>query len=141
MELSVVGVVLVVTGGSDHSSSNPSSVAPTLAQLESATGLRLPSSISKYRTVRLDPSQVDVTFTIPPSDVDRLVSGSSLPPLSPARVITHTSPLWSLDPSGSIRGTSTTRDGAKIDLEVVSGDPAVVRLSVQAVSTTTTVQQ
>jgi hypothetical protein len=138
--LAIVGVLLVVTGGSDHSSTNQGS-APTRADLESVTGLRFPSSISKYETVRLDPSQVDVRFKIPASDVDRLVSGSNLPPLTSTRVITHLSPLWSLNPSGPLRGTSTTRRGAHIDLEVEGGDPATVRLSVQAVATTTTVQQ
>jgi hypothetical protein len=135
--LAIVGVVLVATGGSDHTT-NPSGAAPTRAQLESLTGLRFPSSISRYETVRLDPSQVDVRFRIPASDVDQLVSGSHLPPLSSARVITHLSPLWSLNPSGPLRGTTITRDGAKIDLEVEGGDPATVRLSVQAVGTTTT---
>jgi hypothetical protein len=141
--LAIVGVVLVATGGSDDPSSQSASAAPTRAQLEAATGLRFPSSISKYETVRLDPAQVDVRFDIPANDVDRLVSGSGLPPLSSTRVITHLSPLWSLDPSGQIRGTATTRRGAQIGLEVVGGDPAVVRLSVRAVptSTTTTVQQ
>ncbi len=141
--LAIVGVVLVVTGGSDEPSSSSASAAPTRAQLEAATGLRLPSSISKYESVRLDPGQVDVRFEIPASDVDRMVSGSKLPPLSSTRVIAHPSPLWALNPKGPIRGTSTTRRGAEIDLEVVGdGDPAVVRVSVLAVPTTsTTVQQ
>jgi hypothetical protein len=135
--LAIVGVVLVVTGGSDHST-NPSSAAPTRAQLESLTGLRFPSSISKYETVRLDPGQIDVRFRIPAGDVDSLVTGSNLPPLSSTRVITHLSPLWSLNPSGPIHGTTITRRGAQIDLEVEGGDPATVRLSVRAVPTTTT---
>jgi hypothetical protein len=139
--LAIIGVVLVATGGSDDSSTNQTSDAPTRAQLEATTGLRLPSSISKYETVRLDPGQVDVRFQIPASDVDRLVSGSGLAPLSSTRVITRPSPLWALNPTGPIRGTSTTRRGAQIGLEVVGGDPAVVRLSVTAVATTTTVQQ
>jgi hypothetical protein len=136
--LAIVGVVLVARGGSDDSKNSTTSAAPTRAQLEAVTGLRFPSSISKYETVQLHPGQIDVRFELPASEVNRLVSGSGLPPLAATRVIQHPSPLWALNPSGPIRGTTVTRRGAQIDLEVVGGDPAVVRLSVLAVPTTTT---
>jgi hypothetical protein len=140
--LLAVGLALIASGGSDHATSGGATTlpfdSPSRAQLERATGLHLPASVTGYQSVQLAPSQLDVTFHLAPADVDALVSRSGLPPLSAARVIAHSSPLWELNPTGTVRGTSATRDGMQLDLEVVDGTPAVARLAVVAGGSTTT---
>ena len=130
--LAVVGIVLVVTGENDEGSGPFPAENPTKDQLAAVTGLGFPSTVTNYRSVRLDRDQLDVTFELPARDVDALVSDSDLPPLSPTRVIAHSSPLWELNATGEIAATSDSRGGLTINLEAVSGQPTVVRLSVVA---------
>jgi hypothetical protein len=140
--LLAVGLALIASGGSDQATPKGSSTlpfdSPSRTELEKATGLRLPASVTGYQSVQLAPNQLDVTFHVPPADVGALVEASRLPPLSSTRVIAHPSPLWDLNPSGTVHGTTTTRDGMRINLEVVDGTPSVVRLDIVAAGASTT---
>ena len=130
--LVVIGVVLVVTGGDTDTpapdgrtggtattdatpdgTADGSAPAVTLplqdtsqAAVEELTGLVLPAGTADFLTAQLeDGTQLDVTFTIPAAAADAFISASGLPtPVEGDRVVIHSSPLWKLNPEGTIRG-------------------------------------
>lgn len=110
----------------------PFDSSPSRAKLEEITGLRFPDSTDGYRSVRAAEGELDVTFRMDPADIESFVAHSKLPALRSERLIAHPSPVWSLDPGGEVRSTSTRRDGMRIALEIVDGTepPATVRLVV-----------
>ena len=127
--------------GGDTTTATSDGTPPTLAvdtpskdELSAATGLVFPPSTAGYRSVQLGPGQIDVLTTMAASEVDAFVEGSDLPALTDGqRTIAHPSPLWELNPTGGSAGTSATRDGVSIAVEVVGdGDPRAVRVSVIA---------
>lgn len=99
----------------------PFSESPSRAEVERASGLRLPASTSDYRSVRVGEGELDITFRFATGDVDAFVAASKLPPLGDQRLIAHPSPVWSLDPGGTVRSTSTTRRGLRIAVEIIDG--------------------
>lgn len=141
----VIGGCLVVTGGG---SDEPDTTAPrgrptsTLplgdlseAGVEALSGVDVPDSASDFLSARLDGDrQLDVTFTIPPDALAGLVAASGLPPLTESnRVITHSSPLWKLNPGTPISGVADLRDGTNRAIEVTpEGDRLRVRLTLRA---------
>lgn len=105
-------------------------VAPTKAEIADEAGIEFPSSTDGFRLVRISPSQVDVTFTLDPDQVDAFASGSGLELREGQRVIMHASPIWDLAVDGTVRGGSSVRDGVKRSAEVVAdGDLARIRLT------------
>lgn len=95
--------------------------SPSRADVEAATGLHLPASSSDYRSARVGEGELDVTFRFATGDIEAFISGSKLPALRTERLIAHPSPVWSLDPGGPVRSTSTTRRGLRIGAEIVDG--------------------
>lgn len=147
--LLAVGLVLVVTGG-DGGDPNPTTTTrpegrpgPTLALddlsvagVEELSGLAIPRDATDFLTAKLaENQQLDVTFTMAPEDEGGFVTSSGLPPLAPeARVITHSSPLWKLNPEGEIEGAADVRDGINRAVELVpEGDRLRARITLQAV--------
>ena len=110
----------------------PFDSSPSRSRLEQLTGLRFPTSTTTYRSVRAAEGELDVTFQMDPADVESFVADSKLPAPRAERLIAHPSPVWSLDPGGDVRSTSTTRDGLRIAAEIVTvpGPLATVRLVV-----------
>lgn len=98
----------------------PFESSPSRADLEDITGLRFPDSTTGYRSARASDAELDVTFRMDPADADSFVADSGLPELRAERLLAHPSPVWSLDPGGDVRSTSTARDGMRIALEVVT---------------------
>jgi len=132
--LVVFGVVLVATGddSAPPSSTPPSSGAAgpratlpldstSQSAVEGLTGLVLPPTAADFLTARLaDGTQLDVTFTIPTAEEPAFVTGSGLPDLEAGtRVVTHSSPLWKLNPDGTIRGATDTRGRVRRAVELV----------------------
>ncbi len=120
--IAALGIWLVVTGGQD--AADPPGTQPRSEATLPATdtdsdtvaalaGLALPASTGDFLTARLDDgSQLDITLTIDPGDEQDFVSGSGLPTPKPSeRFITHSSPLWVLNPEAPIRGTQDTYEG------------------------------
>jgi hypothetical protein len=141
-----VGGCLVFTGGE---SAPPPSVAATpssgppgtlplgdtsIAGVEALSGLDIPDGATDFLTARTDAEQqLDVTFTIAPTDEVAFLAGSGLPPLGDeARVITHSSPLWKLNPGTPIRGAADVRGDVNRSVELTpEGDRIRVRVTLQ----------
>ncbi len=141
----LVGGCLVITGG-DSRDPGPSTTAPrptstlplgdlSLVGVEQLSGIDVPDGAADFLSARLDGDrQLDVTFTIPPADLGRLVSASGLPPVTEGnRVILHSSPLWKLNPGTPLSGVADVREDVNRALEVTpEGDRLRVRLTLQA---------
>lgn len=144
----IVGVALVVTGNEEAARPGPSTTAPrdttrptlplgegTLSQARVAelARLELPEGTADFLSAQLDDRrQLDVTFTIPVEGEAAFVAGSGLPPLTEgSRVVTHASPLWELNPGGTIRGTSDVSGRVRRAVELVpEGDRLRARVVV-----------
>lgn len=99
------GLVLVVVGGGTPTPTTAEGTSGTLPgdlsreSVEAWSGLVLPPSAEEFLTATVG-SQLDVTFTMAPEDVDTFVEGSALPAPQPERrVVLHSSPLWKLNPT------------------------------------------
>lgn len=109
--------------------------SPSRAEIETATGLAFPDSLADYRSVELDPSELNIAATIALADVADFVSSSELTSATTKRVIAHASPVWDQNPTGSITAYGRESDELRTLVEVVTptdGDRATVRLVVQA---------
>jgi hypothetical protein len=151
-----VGVVLVVTGGSDETAgpTTTTSVAADAAApadpatdtqplplddtsqqgIESLSGLVLPDGVTDFLTARLDDDrQLDVTFQLPADGVDAFLRDSGLPDLAPdQRVVIHSSPLWKLNPDEGttlVGGTDRYGDIARA-VELLTAPDGTVRARV-----------
>ncbi len=139
--LVVVGVVLVVTAEDDEPA-GPSTTTTTttpgqaprvtlaaddtsIAGVSSLAGLVVPDGVSDFLSAATeDRAQLDVTFTLPSDQIAAFVSGSGFPSLAEGQaVITHSSPLWKLNPEGTVSG-ATDRFPAE---GAADGTSAVVR--------------
>ena len=148
--LVVVGIVLVVTG--DDEPTGPSTTTTTVADgqaptatlplddtsvkgVSSMAGLVAPDAAKDFLTAATEnKAQLDVTFTLPSDLVAAFVSGSGFPALVEGeKVVTHSSPLWKLNPEGTESGAadSVTVDGVTVVRAVETvpeGDRVRVRL-------------
>lgn len=148
--LVVVGIVLVVTG--DDEPTGPSTTTTTVADgqaptatlplddtsvkgVSSMAGLVVPDAAKDFLTAATEnKAQLDVTFTLPSDQVEAFVSGSGFPALVEGeKVVTHSSPLWKLNPEGTESGAadSVTVDGVTVVRAVETvpeGDRVRVRL-------------
>ncbi|HMR97280.1 MAG TPA: hypothetical protein PKE05_17220 [Microthrixaceae bacterium] len=148
--LVVVGIVLVVTG--DDEPTGPSTTTTTVADgqaptatlplddtsvegVSSMAGLVVPDGAKDFLTAATEnKAQLDVTFTLPSDQVEAFVSGSGFPALVEGeKVVTHSSPLWKLNPEGTESGAagSVTVDGVTVVRAVETvpeGDRVRVRL-------------
>ena len=148
--LVVVGIVLVVTGGDEPT--GPSTTTTTVADgqtptatlplddtsvegVSSMAGLVVPDGAKDFLTAATEnKAQLDVTFTLPSDQVEAFVSGSGFPALVEGeKVVTHSSPLWKLNPEGTESGAacSVTVDGVTVVRAVETvpeGDRVRVRL-------------
>ncbi len=148
--LVVVGIVLVVTGGDEPT--GPSTTTTTVADgqtptatlpladtsvegVSSMAGLVVPDGAKDFLTAATEnKAQLDVTFTLPSDQVAAFVSGSGFPALVEGeKVVTHSSPLWKLNPEGTESGAadSVTVDGVTVVRAVEpvpEGDRVRVRL-------------
>ena len=148
--LVVVGIVLVVTGGDEPTGPSTTTTtvadgqAPTatlplddtsVAGVSSMAGLVVPDGAKDFLTAATEnKAQLDVTFTLPSDQVATFVSGSGFPALAEGeKVVTHSSPLWKLNPEGTESGAadSVTVDGVTVVRAVETvpeGDRVRVRL-------------
>ena len=142
-----IGGCLVFTGGD---SAPPTSVAPapssrpantlplgdtSLAGVEQLSGLDIPAGATDFLSARTQTGQqLDVTFTMPTTDEAAFLTGSGLPPLGvDARVITHSSPLWKLNPGTPIRGAADVRGDVNRAVELTpEGDRLRARVTLLA---------
>lgn len=145
LALVVIGIVLVVTGGEDRPTA-PSTTAPrpgtatrptldlsdsSKAAVSRLAGLSIPGAAADFLTASTeDRTQLDVTFTLPADQVAAFTDGSALPaPVAGDRVITHSSPLWKVNPEGQVSGSSDVRGGVSRAVETVpEGDRIRVRV-------------
>lgn len=143
--LVVIGIVLIVTATDRSTPAGPTTTIPTgsptgntlplddtsRAGVERLAGVRFPAGTDGFLSARLDTgTQLDVTFTLPVAASAGFVSSSSLPPPQPGRrVVTHSSPLWKLNPGGTVSGSTDTRGSVRRAVEFVAeGDRVRVRL-------------
>lgn len=135
LALVVIGIVLVITGGDDApggpsttTSAPGATPTPTLelsstskAAISRLAGLSIPGGVADFLTASTeDRSQIDVTFTLPPDQLDAFVEGSALPkPVAGDRVINHSSPLWKVNPEGTVSGSSDARGAVVRSVETV----------------------
>jgi hypothetical protein len=153
--LVVIGVVLIVTGG-DDGPSGPSTTtvaedgAPRVtlplddtstAALSALAGLVLPDGVADFLSAGTeDRTQLDVTFTLPSDQVAAFVEGSGFPTLVEGeQLITHSSPLWKLNPEGTIAAAADVYEGADAAVarrvETVTGGEDGDRVRVRLVIT------
>ncbi len=143
--LVVIGIVLVVTGGDDRptgpsttTTAAGTAVKPTLDVGDSSkdavarlAGLSIPAGAADFLSASTeDRTQLDVTFTLPTDQEEAFVTGSGLPDLVPGdRVITHSSPLWKVNPEGRVSGASDVHWTIVRSVETVAeGDRIRVRI-------------
>lgn len=150
--LVVIGVVLVVTGGEDPT--GPSTTTTTagsgqvpkvtmplentsIAAVSAMAGLQVPPGVADFLTAGTeDRTQLDVSFTLPSDQLEAFVTGSGFPALvEGTQVVTHSSPLWKLNPDGTVSGATDsfapTSGGAAVGRAVETvpeGDRVRVRL-------------
>lgn len=136
--LVVVGIVLIVTGG-DDAPTGPSTTTTTasdggapavtlplddtsVAAVSALGALTIPDGMADFLTTYPEArTQLDVTFTLPPEQVDAFVSDSGLPELvEGTQVVMHSSPLWKVTPEGTVSGGTDT-------LQPAAGGTAVAR--------------
>ena len=110
----------------------PFESSPSKDELARVAGLRFPASTAGYQSVRVDPSELDVSFTIAATDVDGFASGSGLGALAQGRVIQHGSPVFPQNPTGTVRSAVSTHGRVTRVVEVVDdpGQPTSIRLIV-----------
>jgi len=139
--------ILIITGGDDRPtapSTTTTSLAPgakptptlplddtSIAAVNKLAGLHIPTDASGFLTTFPEArTQLDVSFTLPPDQVAAFVSGSGLAaPVAGTRVITHSSPLWKLNPEGTVAGVTDTTSGVARAVETVpEGDKVRVRI-------------
>ncbi len=97
--------------------------SPSQAVLAEAADLSFPESVAGYRSVRVSNDELDVSFTIAAADLQPFVTGSHLGTLTAnKRVINHPSPVWDLNPTGSVQSTVSERHGVQRAIEVVVSD-------------------
>ncbi|UDY33989.1 hypothetical protein [Dermatobacter hominis] len=149
--LVVIGIVLVVTGGDDEPA-GPSTTTTTAAEgqapratlplddtstagVSALAGLTIPDGVADFLSAGTeDRAQLDVTFTLPTDQVATFTSGSGFPTLVEGdQVITHSSPLWKVNPGGTVSGAADTFRGddgsvARAVETVPEGDRVRVRL-------------
>ncbi|MFM7069001.1 MAG: hypothetical protein ACKOYM_06015 [Actinomycetes bacterium] len=130
------------SSGGDRSTTSASTGPPRTLPFESVTkdelaqqlGVKFPADTADFLTARLpNRSQLDVTFTVPAAAVASFASASGFPrPVAGQRVISHTSPLWKLNPDATINGsvrtvTTNTGDRLRVALEFVDEGPGRAR--------------
>lgn len=108
------------------------------AELAREVRLAFPQSTDDFLSAQLaNRRQLDVTFTLDASDEAAFVNGSKFPALRTGRrVVTHTSPLWKLNPGVPIRGTVDTvrtPNGDRLRRAVEAVDDAGGRVRVRLV--------
>jgi hypothetical protein len=95
--------------------------SPSDAVLAEAAGLTFPTSINGYRSVRVAANELDVSFTIPATDLDAFVTDSHFGALVPnKKIINHPSPVWDLTTTGTVQSAVSTRRGIERGIEVVA---------------------
>ncbi|MFV0318009.1 MAG: hypothetical protein ACK5O2_13745 [Microthrixaceae bacterium] len=133
--LGALGIWLIVTGsGQDASSTGPDRLPignTDMASVEELAAIEVPGGAQDFLTARLDDdTQLDVTFTIDPTDEAGFIDGSGFTePVDGERVITHSSPLWDLNVDGTVRGVADTAGGVTRAVELLGeGERTRVRL-------------
>jgi hypothetical protein len=115
-------------GGPTTTESNerlPFAGSPTADELADIAGLGFPDSMTGYRSARVGPAELDVTFQLPVADVHHFLDASQLGDLAPGRrSIVHPSPLWDLDPGPGtmVASAQSEVDGLVRRVEVVTAD-------------------
>ena len=108
-----------------------STLRPTKAMVARDAGIAFPSSTDGFRAARVG-GDLHVSFTIDADDADAFDERSGLHLAAGKRVITHSSPLWELNPPGEISGGASADSAVKRTVEVVTPtvdtDPLQVRL-------------
>jgi len=95
--------------------------SPSEAVLAEAAGLTFPTTINGYRSVRVATNELDVSFTIPATDLDAFITGSHLGTLvANKKIINHPSPVWDLQTTGSVQSVVSNRRGIERGIEVVA---------------------
>ena len=104
---------------------------PSKCLLASDAGIAFPPSTDGFRAARVG-GDLHVSFTIDADDADAFDERSGLHLAAGKRVITHSSPLWELNPSGEISGGASADSAVKRTVEIVTPavdtDPLQVRL-------------
>ena len=131
----VLAIGLIVSGGDGPSPADdpattttttadtapPSSTAPgvtlplqdlSVAAITELTGLVFPADMTEFLTSRLEgDTQLDITFVVPVASAGAFLTASGLPtPVPDQRLVTHSSPLWKLNPDPGTTLSSTQDD-------------------------------
>lgn len=133
-----VAVWLIVSGGPDGAEDDRDAgdgdTSATLdlsdtsqAGVETLTGLEFPEGTNGFLTARLeDDSQLDITALIPAEQESAFLAASGLEqPEAGRAVITHSSPLWELEPGGTVRGVSDRHEDLLRRVELLDEEGAV----------------
>lgn len=113
---------LVVAAATTACGDEAGTTALTRNQIEERSGLTLPASVEGFRATRTTTDQLQVTATVTDADGTRLADDLGLE--ADRRVVTHSSPLWELNPSGTIRGGTSRHEEVERTVEVIDDDGA-----------------
>jgi len=128
-------------GASGTSTTDPSSFplqSPSAEEVEAATGLVLPESMTDYRSANSPTApQLEVGFTMSAAEVESFAQASSLELVPDERIIIHASPVWGdQNPAGDLRSGTVTRGRYETRVEIRTNysetqpDAAAVRILV-----------
>ena len=123
-----VAAVAVLGLGAGACSGDEGTAVLTRAQIEERSGLELPASTDAFRATRTSSTELQLTATV--TDADGRALADELGLESGRRVVTHASPLWELNPLGTISGGTSSDGDVRRSVELVddAGDRSTLRV-------------
>lgn len=128
------------TVATTEDSASGSSVAPgatlplddlSAAALTELTGLVFPAEMTEFLTSKMDDNeQLDITFVMPATATAGFLTASGLPaPVADKRLVTHSSPLWKVNPEAGTTLSGTQDDYAQVHrvVELLGEDTGTFR--------------
>lgn len=120
----IIGVVLIVTdlNSSDDNNADLQLQGTSAAEISERTGLFFSDDLAEFRSALSETGeQVDIRFVATAAEVEAFISESELPPLTKnQRLLTHSSPVWDLNPVGSPIDPSEVIDSSESQSEPMS---------------------
>lgn len=111
----IVGVGLIVTdlNSNDDDAARLQIEGTSAAEISELTGLQFPDDLVEFRSALAETGeQVDIRFVATNEQVEQFIDDSNLPPLvAERRLLTHSSPVWELNPVSATTNSSEVVDG------------------------------
>lgn len=122
----LVGVALIVTDLNSNSDDTArlQIEGTSAAEISELTGLQFPDNLDEFRSALSETGeQVDIRFVATNEQIEQFIANSNLPPLvAERRLLTHSSPVWELNPVTAATTSSSVVDGEDMIEELSESD-------------------